>query len=150
MGGFWKRAPFMGFIAIVFVMASLGLPGLGNFVAEFLTLVGAWSANQTLTVFATIGLVGATAYSLRIMQRVFYGDHSGTDHEVHDLSLREKVMMLSLVIIILWLGFFPQTVLDTSRTPVMEAMGLKPRQVKELPYRAKNTIITPRKGDQYE
>ena len=150
MGGFWKRAPFMGFVAIVFVMASLGLPGLGNFVAEFLTLVGAWGANRTLTILATIGLVGATAYSLRIMQRVFYGDHSGTDHEVHDLSLREKVMMLPLVIIIIWLGFFPQTVLDTSRTPVMEAMGLKPRQTMEQPYRAKNTIIPQRKGDQHE
>jgi NADH-quinone oxidoreductase subunit M len=153
MGGFWQRAPFMGFIAIVFVMASLGLPGLGNFVAEFLTLVGAWSASHTFTILATLGLVGATAYSLRIMQRVFYGHHAITDHPITDLSLREKIMMVPLVVVIIWLGFFPQTVLDTSRTPVMEAMGLKPRQIKEQPYRAKSTkdsVITQRKGAQHE
>jgi hypothetical protein len=58
-----------------------------------------------------------------------------------------------LVVVIIWLGFFPQTVLDTSRTPVMEAMGLKPRQIKEQPYRAKSTkdsVITQRKGAQHE
>jgi NADH-quinone oxidoreductase subunit M len=124
MGGFWVKAPFMGFVALVFVMASLGLPGLGNFIAEFLTLVGSWQANPVLTIFATIGLVGATAYSLRIMQRVFYGktiDHAH-GHTVHDFSLREKIMMLPLVVAILWLGFYPQPVLNTSRHSVTDTL----------------------------
>lgn len=150
MGGFWKRAPFMGFVAIVFVMASLGLPGLGNFVAEFLTLIGSWNASQTFTILATIGLVGATAYSLRIMQRVFYGQHIETSHDIADLSLREKLMMVPLVIVIVWLGFFPQAVLDTSRTPVIKAMGLNPKPDKELHYPQKNTYTTERKGGQHE
>ena len=74
MGGFWKQMPFMGTVALIFAMASLGLPGLGNFIAEFLTLVGSWQASHKLTVLATIGLVAATIYSLRIVQKVFHGD----------------------------------------------------------------------------
>src|SRR5260221_237382 len=111
MGGFWNKAPFMGTVGLVFVLASLGLPGLGNFVAEFLTLIGAWQANQVLTIFATIGVVAATAYSLRIMQKVFLGNFT-SDKIISDLSLREKIIMVPLVVAIVWLGVFPQPVMN--------------------------------------
>jgi len=122
MGGFWKRVPFMGVIAMVFAMASLGLPGLGNFVAEFLTLVGSWQANPVLTIFATIGLVGATAYSLRIMQKVFLGPEATLHHELPDLSIREKLILVPMTIAIIVLGLFPQFVLNTARDPVKSAI----------------------------
>lgn len=117
MGGLWKKAPFMGVIAMIFVMASLGLPGLGNFVAEFLTLIGAWQANPVLTIIATAGLVFATAYSLRIMQKVFLGPLA-KEYTLPDLSLREKIILVPLSIVILWLGLFPQQVIDTARPTV--------------------------------
>ncbi len=134
MGGFWTKAPFMGFVALVFVMASLGLPGLGNFIAEFLTLVGSWQASPVLTIFAAIGVVGATAYSLRIMQRVFYGTSTADTHHhvVSDFSLREKLMMVPLVIVIVWLGFFPQAVFDTSERPIKKVLVTEtPRKIKK-------------------
>jgi NADH-quinone oxidoreductase subunit M len=112
MGGFWKNMPFMGTIGLVFAMASLGLPGLGNFIAEFLTLLGSWKASRTLTIFAAIGLVAGTIYSLRIMQKVFYGPQE-RDHTMKDLSLREKLILIPMVILIVWLGFYPQPVLNT-------------------------------------
>jgi NADH-quinone oxidoreductase subunit M len=117
MGGFWRKVPFMGTVAMVFAMASLGLPGLGNFIAEFLTLIGSWQASHILTIFATIGLVAATAYSLRIVQKVFLGNED-KGLALVDLSLREKLIMVPLVIAIVWLGLFPQSVLDTSRRAV--------------------------------
>jgi NADH-quinone oxidoreductase subunit M len=117
MGGFWKSMPFLGACALVFAMASLGLPGLGNFVAEFLTLVGAWQATHKLTIIATIGLVAATIYSLRILQKVFYGQQSGSVSLV-DLSLRERLVMVLLVVSIIWLGLFPQPVLNTTQPAV--------------------------------
>jgi NADH-quinone oxidoreductase subunit M len=117
MGGFWKQMPFMGTIGLVFAMASLGLPGLGNFIAEFLTLVGAWKASHKLTILATIGLVAATVYSLRIVQRVFHGE-AISDHPLHDLTLREKVILVPLVIVIILLGLFPQPVLNTAKPAV--------------------------------
>jgi len=117
MGGFWSKVPFMGTIAMVFAMASLGLPGLGNFIAEFLILIGAWQANQVLTVLATIGLVAATAYSLRIVQKVFLGQ-DGKGYSLTDLSFREKLIMVPLVMVIVWLGLFPQSVLDTAKRSI--------------------------------
>lgn len=122
MGGFWTRMPFMATIALVFAMASLGLPGLGNFVAEFLTLVGSWQANKPMTVLATIGLIFATAYSLRIMQKIYYGNENAVQHPPEDLSLREKFILVPMVVLIIWLGVYPQTVLETSRRPVMEVL----------------------------
>ncbi len=112
MGGFWSKAPFMGTIGLVFVLASLGLPGLGNFIAEFLTLIGSWQANHVLTIFAAIGVVAATAYSLRIMQKVFLGK-SVSEKALPDLSLREKFILIPLVVAIIWLGLFPQTIFTT-------------------------------------
>ncbi len=73
MGGLWAALPGLGTVTMVFVMASLGLPGLGNFIAEFLILAGSWQASPWITVLAAIGLVVATVYSLRIMQKVFSG-----------------------------------------------------------------------------
>ena len=117
MGGFWTKVPFMGTIGLVFAMASLGLPGLGNFIAEFMILVGAWQANGVLTIFATIGLVAATAYSLRIVQKVFLGKEE-RGRTLVDLSLREKLIMVPLVIVIVWLGLFPQPVLNTAKRTI--------------------------------
>ncbi len=111
MGGFWKKAPFMGTVALVFALSSLGLPGLGNFVAEFLILLGSWQANQSLTVFATVGLVAATAYSLRIIQKVFFGKEVN-DKTIDDLSYREKFILMPMVVVIIMLGLFPQPVFN--------------------------------------
>jgi NADH-quinone oxidoreductase subunit M len=122
MQGFWTKMPVMGGITLVFVMASLGLPGLGNFVAEFLILVGAWQANQTLTILAAIGLVGATAYSLRIMQKVFYGNVIETSHPMHDMSFREKLLLIPMVVVIIILGIYPSPVMDTSATAVNQVL----------------------------
>lgn len=117
MGGFWQRTPFMATVSLVFVMASLGLPGLGNFIAEFLTLLGAWPASPVLTAIATAGLVAATAYSLRIMQKIFLGKDTHT-HVLPDLSLREKLILVPLAVVIIILGLFPQRVIDTARATV--------------------------------
>jgi len=120
MGGFWSKAPYMATIGLIFAMASLGLPGLGNFVAEFLTLVGAWQASPLLTILATTGLVAATAYSLRIVQKVFLGIHQ-PGLILPDLSYRERLMLIPMVIVILWLGVFPKAVLKTSEKACVEA-----------------------------
>lgn len=121
MGGFWTRIPYMGTITLVFVLASLGLPGLGNFIAEFLTLIGSWKASHVLTVFATIGLVYATAYSLRIMQKVFLGN-ANEETFIPDLSRREKIMLVPMVIVIIGLGLYPQPVLNTSKNIMLNIL----------------------------
>jgi NADH-quinone oxidoreductase subunit M len=117
MGGFWQQMPFMGTIGLVFAMASLGLPGLGNFVAEFLTLVGAWSASPTLTVVATMGLIAATVYSLRILQKVFMGP-APANLRLQDLNFREQMVLVPMVLLIIFLGVYPQPGINAVRKAV--------------------------------
>jgi NADH-quinone oxidoreductase subunit M len=122
MGGLWKQLPVMGAMGLVFAMASLGLPGLGNFIAEFLILAGSWKASFLMTGLACTGLVAATIYSLRIVQKVFLGKEK-TEWKISDLSVREKFISASLVITLIWLGLLPQKVLDTSKPTVLKTLA---------------------------
>lgn len=111
MGGLWTSMPAMGGAMMLFTMASLGLPLLGNFIAEFLILLGAFPANATLTILASLGLVFSALYSLRMMQKVFLGQPHVTE-PIKDFSGREILIMASLTIAIIILGIYPQPVLD--------------------------------------
>lgn len=122
MGGLWEKAPVMGAVGLVFSMASLGLPGLGNFVAELLTLLGAFKANVLMSCLASVGLIAATIYSLRIVQKVFLGTKN-TDWKMGDLTVREKIVSASMIIAILWLGLFPKPVLDTAKPAILKTLN---------------------------
>lgn len=116
MGGFWKNMPNMGGFTLVFVMASLGLPGLANFVAEFLTLAGAWQYDVLLAVLATLGLIVSVTYSLRILQKIFHQSPSVKEWTLPDFNAREWLVMGSLTVAIIWLGLFPQSVIGTAQS----------------------------------
>jgi NADH-quinone oxidoreductase subunit M len=122
MGGLWEQVPAMGAIGLVFVMASLGLPGLGNFIAEFLTLTGVFRVNVLYACLASIGLVFATLYSIRLMQRVFYGKLN-SEKPLKDLSLRESFTLGTMVVVIVYLGFFPQPVINTARPAILKTLN---------------------------
>ncbi len=121
MGGLWEKVPVMGAIGLIFSMASLGLPGLGNFIAELLILLGAFKANVLMSCLASLGLIAATIYSLRIVQKVFMG-RKNTDWKIIDLTIREKVVSGSLVIAIVWLGLFPRPVLNTAKPALLKTL----------------------------
>jgi NADH-quinone oxidoreductase subunit M len=121
MGGFWTKAPGMGALTLFFVMASLGLPGLGNFVAEFLILIGAWQVVPLWTAIAALGLVASAIYALRIVQRVFYGPLE-LERPLADLKIREWLVLLPMVILLLWLGLFPQNFIRQADAPLQEML----------------------------
>jgi NADH-quinone oxidoreductase subunit M len=122
MGGLWEKVPVMGAIGLIFSMASLGLPGLGNFVAEFLILAGVFKSNVLMSSLACLGLIAATIYSLRIVQKVFLGKKSA-DWILTDLSLREKIVSACLVVAIVWLGLFPKPVIDTAKPAILKTLN---------------------------
>jgi NADH-quinone oxidoreductase subunit M len=113
MGGLWSRLAFLPPISLFFAAASLGLPGMGNFVGEFLILLGTFQVQPLIAVVSASGLILAAVYALIMMQRAFYGPAKSTDR-LEDLSGRELSLMLSLMLILLFLGLYPQTVLNTS------------------------------------
>ena len=129
MGGLWMRAPRMGAVAMFFVVASLGMPGLGNFVGEIMVLVGAFQVHVGITFFAALGLVVAAVYALSLMQRSFQGRPAEGAAEgvtdgattFHDFGFREMSVMALMMLGLVWLGIYPQPVLDISG-PVVEGL----------------------------
>jgi NADH-quinone oxidoreductase subunit M len=114
MGALWEQAPRLGGFAMLFALASLGLPGLGNFVGEFLILIGTYQQSPVLTIVAATGLVAASIYSLWIIQQVFHGK-AREPWRMPDLSTRETATLGTLVIVIVWLGLYPQPIFDTAQ-----------------------------------
>ena len=112
MGGLWATMPRFAGAGMVFALASLGLPGLGDFVGEFLVLLGAWHASAWAAVAATVGVLFATFYALRFVQAAFHGPNTH-DWHLPDLSPREGVVAGVMIVTLLWIGLYPRTVLDT-------------------------------------
>jgi NADH-quinone oxidoreductase subunit M len=135
MGGLWKRLPLLSAVALFFAVASLGLPGLGNFLGEFLILAGTFRAYPVLTAVSALGLIMAAAYSLIMVQKAFQGTPA-EESPLEDLTGRELSMMALLVALLLWLGLYPQLVLDTadaSLQPLVQAMTPSPGAADSMP-----------------
>lgn len=113
MGGLWAIMPRMGGVAMFFALAAMGLPGMGNFLGEFLVLFGTFRANILASILATLVLITATIYALWMIQAVFHGSQKKI-RKVADLSGREAVVTGAMILAILWFGLYPQPVLKTT------------------------------------
>jgi NADH-quinone oxidoreductase subunit M len=114
MGGLWAVAPRLSGTALFFGLASLGLPGMGDFIGEFLVLLGSYKISVSITVVASLGILASTFYALRMVQRAFHGPNANA-WQFPDLTPREGLMMAVMVIGLLLLGLYPQPVFNASR-----------------------------------
>lgn len=120
MGGLWESMPRMGGITLFFIIASLGMPGLGNFVGEFLVLMGTFKVNIPITVFAALGLITAAVYALYAMQKTFQGE-PGQELDVEDFGAREISVMVLMMAGLVFLGLYPQPIFDIA-DPVLAGL----------------------------
>jgi NADH-quinone oxidoreductase subunit M len=125
LGGLWHALPKLSAVGLFFVVASLGMPGLGNFVAEFLVLVGSFRTYPWLTALAASGLILAAVYSLRIAQKTFFGTLKLP--AAVDFDRRETAMMLSMALLLIVMGLHPQPLLDLAQQTLDHfSMGVQP------------------------
>ncbi len=113
LGGLWSRVPRIGAIGLFFAIASLGLPGLGNFVGEFLVLLGTFRSATSFAIAGTLGLVASVIYALVFVQRVFHGEPR-TATALADFSPRHMSVMAAMMVTLVWLGLYPQPVFDAA------------------------------------
>jgi NADH-quinone oxidoreductase subunit M len=123
MGGLWGRITSLPGFMLVFIVASLGMPGTANFVGEFMILFGTFPSAPVIVVIASGGMVMAAIYSLLLMQRVHFGP-ARDDNPLAGLDLRENGMMLTLVALVLVFGLFPQPLLDTTNETMVYVQQL--------------------------
>ncbi|MHB1004692.1 MAG: complex I subunit 4 family protein [Chloroflexota bacterium] len=122
LGGLWATTPRLAGLALLFALASLGLPGLGNFVGEFLVLLGTFRSNALLASIGAVGVVVATVYALWLIQHVFQGPYE-RGHTLPDVSGLEAWVLGVLAVVIVALGLFPQPVLDGARPVLVNFPG---------------------------
>ena len=120
-GGLAKKMPIFATIFLIVTFSSIGLPGTNGFVGEFLALVGAFESDlRWYAVFATTGVILAAVYMLWMYQRVMFGKLDNPKNaDLKDLSAREIVVMLPLLLFIFWIGVYPNTFFD-KMNPALE------------------------------
>jgi NADH-quinone oxidoreductase subunit M len=117
-----KCLPFAAFTFTIACIASMGLPGFSGFVAELQVLIGAWHAYPTLAVITGLGVLVGVAYTLRVLQRAFFGDPepspaktagAGNGHcGLAGISAPERIGALVLILASLVVGLYPKLLLD--------------------------------------
>jgi NADH-quinone oxidoreductase subunit M len=116
-GGLAKAAPWFAIAFLIVTFSSIAVPLTNGFDGEFLILLGAFKANKLLAIFAVSGVVLGATYMLWMVKRVFFGEESAMvkSHGDLDLNLREKLLLAPLLIMIFWMGIFPNQFLDYSK-----------------------------------
>ncbi len=117
-GGLVNRMPLYAVAFMVFTMANVGLPGTAGFVGEFLTLMGAFKANPWVAFIATFGVILSAAYALWLYRRVMFGELVKPElKDIADLDRREMAILAPLVLLTIWYGVRPGTILDAFAAP---------------------------------
>ncbi|MEI7633093.1 MAG: NADH-quinone oxidoreductase subunit M [bacterium] len=109
-GGLWRHAPTMGAFLLFFAMASLGIPGTGNFIGELYVIGGAFQFKWWLGVITAFGILFAAAYSLRVFIATMHGPESPTIKHMNDTTWVENLAMGILVAGLIVVGFVPRVV----------------------------------------
>ncbi|WP_432797091.1 complex I subunit 4 family protein [Poriferisphaera sp. WC338] len=131
MSGMARVMPVWGFFMVFFVCSSVGLPGLNGFIGEFLTLIGTFTAVDTLgwrfAVPAASGMIFAAIYLLYLTGHVVWGPlkiphvhGKPADWKPNDLNAREIITLVPIAAVCIWLGFAPTPLLESLEAPIAQ------------------------------
>jgi NADH-quinone oxidoreductase subunit M len=125
-GGLATSMPWFSAFFVIASLASIGLPFLNGFVGEFLIMLGSWTSNTIqhawiATMLAGTGVIWAAVYMLWMLERVVFGKVTNPENsKLPDLNGREIGLLVPLLLLMLFMGVYPQVFLDRSRASVEE------------------------------
>ena len=124
-GGIVSILPKYSVLLMVFVLASLGLPGTSGFIGEFLILMGAFEKNILVAMIASLGVILGAAYMLWLFKRVVFGEINNQElKSMKDLKTFEIITLSSLVIPILFFGFYPEPLMNSIEASVENTLNM--------------------------
>src|SRR5882724_3835903 len=128
-GGLATPMPWFSTLFVIAALSSIGLPFLNGFVGEFLIMIGTWTSSAVahswiVTMLAATGVIWAAVYMLWMLQRVVFGKVTNPENaRLRDLNARELGLLAPLLLLMLFMGVYPQVFLDRSKASV-EAVRL--------------------------
>ncbi|MBH0195580.1 MAG: hypothetical protein HP494_08295 [Nitrospira sp.] len=119
MGGLSNKMPFISGCFIVGCMASIGMPGTVNFIAEIMIIVGSWEKYPLQVIVAVLGIVLTMAYLFKMMRSLFYGPMNQQYSHAHDaVSTVDRLPLLVMIAVSVGFGIFPMHLYDVVRSGV--------------------------------
>jgi NADH-quinone oxidoreductase subunit M len=134
-GGLHQVMPRFTALLTIFVMASIGLPGTGSFIGEFMILAGTSYQSYILVLLALIGIVVGAVYMLWLFQRMVLGPVTPYVSTLPDLTRREMVAVIPMAVVVLAIGIYPKILLDPIQASVT-TLAQHFAQVQPLPIMA--------------
>jgi len=123
-GGLARIVPVFTATFMLVTLSSIGLPGLNGFVGEFLILVGTFQVSVLYAVLGTVGIVLAAVYMLWMFQRVMFGPMTQeANRDLTDLRPRELAVLVPVLVLIVWIGVYPQPFLRTTEASVARLLA---------------------------
>jgi len=117
--GLVERMPAYAVAFMIFMLASVGLPGTSGFVGEFLVIVGVFQVNTWLALLTASGMVLGAVYMLYLYRRVIFGKMTKEDlFSILDMNWREKAVFAPLILMVFWMGLYPPSFLDVMSASV--------------------------------
>jgi NADH-quinone oxidoreductase subunit M len=136
-GGIARVVPWFAVMLTLVMLSTVALPGTNGFVGEFLVLVGTYAEEPVFAVIATSGVIFAAAYGLRALQMILFESLDGNRlGALRDLTAREKFVMTTFAVAIVYLGIVPQPVLqraERASRDLVEAVRFGPNAPAPLP-----------------
>lgn len=125
-GGLASAMPIFTIIFIIVTMSSIAVPLTNGFIGEFLILMGSFQYSPWVAAVSVTGVILGAAYMLWMVKKVFFGpageivkeSSHDPEHALHDLSARELAVMAPIIILIVYMGLFPNTIMDYSKASV--------------------------------
>jgi len=119
-GGLATVLPVYAGFFMVFTLASIGLPGLNGFIGEFLIILGGFKSSMLAGALAATGIIIGAAYMLWLYQRVFFQEVNPKVKGYKDMDIREIITLFPLVVLVFWIGVYPDTFLGFMHESVKE------------------------------
>jgi NADH-quinone oxidoreductase subunit M len=112
LGGLAKKMPYAAIGFIVAGLVSMGMPGFSGFAAEFPIFMGAWQTAPLVAIIAILGVIVTAGYILLVIRRVFFGELPAKyEKEVGNISLMDKIVVVSLSVVMIAIGMFPNALM---------------------------------------
>ncbi|MDB5202598.1 MAG: NADH-quinone oxidoreductase subunit [Ferruginibacter sp.] len=118
LGGVAHKAPVLTILLVIIALANIALPLTNAFIGEFLMFSGLFHYNNWYAAIAGLSIILAAAYTLNMIQKVFYGDTNAVTAAMKEISLNEKMVLSFVAVLIFVVGIFPQTLITLTKSAV--------------------------------